>query len=50
MESNVQRPTTEDTTELNQQEGNATRPELETDGLVFKRELLNEFLGNRVRS
>ncbi|MFI1717577.1 hypothetical protein ACIGW4_29310 [Streptomyces sp. NPDC053513] len=49
MESNAQRPETEETAELRQQDAAGT-PELETDGLVFKRELLNEFLGNRVRS
>ncbi|MER7952491.1 MULTISPECIES: hypothetical protein [unclassified Streptomyces] len=49
MESNAQRPETEETAELRQQDTAGT-PELETDGLVFKRELLNEFLGNRVRS
>lgn len=50
MESNAQRPEIEETTELRQQDAAGTRPELETDGLVFKRELLNEFLGGRVRS
>ncbi|MDV9189863.1 hypothetical protein R6L23_16840 [Streptomyces sp. SR27] len=49
MESNAQRPETQETAELHQADTAGT-PELETDGLVFKRELLNEFLGNRVRS
>ncbi|MDQ0797255.1 hypothetical protein [Streptomyces sp. B1I3] len=50
MESNAQRPVNEETPELRQQDGDTSGPELETDGLVFKRELLNEFLGGRVRS
>lgn len=50
MEFNAQRPVNEESTELRQQDSDTTRPELETDGLVFKRELLNEFLGVRVRS
>lgn len=51
MEASAQRPVTDtvEATELqHQQDGGAV--EMETDGLVFKRELLNEFLANRVRS
>jgi hypothetical protein len=36
--------------EVKQQGTSAATAETEGDGLVFKRELLNEFLGNRVRS
>ena len=49
MEYNAQRPVNEEPTEV-QHDSDTLRPELETDGLVFKRELLNEFLGGRVRS
>ena len=48
MEYNAQRPVNEEPTEV-QHDSDTLRPELETDGLVFKRELLNEFLGGRVR-
>ena len=49
MEYNAQRPVNEEPTEV-QHDSDTLRPELETDGLVFKRELLNEFLGGRVRT
>ncbi|WP_180989599.1 hypothetical protein [Streptomyces cahuitamycinicus] len=49
MEHNAQRPVNEESTEV-QHDSDTLRPELETDGLVFKRELLNEFLGGRVRT
>jgi hypothetical protein len=49
MEYNAQRPVNEESTEV-QHDSDTLRPELETDGLVFKRELLNEFLGGRVRT
>ena len=48
MEYNAQRPVNEEPTEV-QHDSDTLRPELETDGLVFKRELLNEDLGGRVR-
>ncbi|MEU6522670.1 hypothetical protein ABZ892_07365 [Streptomyces sp. NPDC046924] len=49
MEYNAQRPVHDESAEV-QHDSDTLRPELETDGLVFKRELLNEFLGGRVRT
>ncbi|WP_367045592.1 hypothetical protein [Streptomyces sp. Je 1-332] len=49
MDSEAQRPANDEFAEV-QHESDTLRPELETDGLVFKRELLNEFLGGRVRT
>ena len=48
MEYNAQRPVNEEPTEV-QHDSDTLRPELETDGLVFKRELLTEFRGGRDR-
>ncbi|MBT2451000.1 hypothetical protein J7F03_28775 [Streptomyces sp. ISL-43] len=53
MEASAQRPANESVEDVemqHQQDGGAVRAEVESDGLVFKRELLNEFLANRVRS